>query len=248
MIDRKSIHVSEQVDRNVAAGATISDEGMILCETIQNGASVVFVQATPTGSELIAGVSLMPYQLPSNMTLEQQFVVPSSGSLVFQMRFANILSGSELASVVGGGYLTIDETAFSATPPTGTVKVNLATGQLKFAAGDATKVVNFICRVSLSVAQSRLIFQERALNNRNLVAEYGQVGVLKGYMEISTDQFDSSQDYTTWSSSNPLRLGNNGQITLGGSGPVLPQAKVLAAPDLSGSLQGPFLRISMLVG
>ena len=248
MIDRKQIHYSEQLDRNLAAGATVQNEGMILCEMVQNGGAVVFVQPVVTGTEQLAGVSLLPYQLPTNMTLEQQFVIPSSGSLIFQLRFGNVVSLSELAMIVGGGYLTIDETAFSATPPTGTVKVNLLTGQLKFAAGNAGATVNFICRVNLTVAQSSMLFQSRSINNAGLVPMYAQVGILKGYVEVSTDQFDSSMDFSTESSVNPLRLGNNGQVTLGGAGPVLPQGKVLAVPDLSGTLQGPMLRFSMLVG
>ena len=42
MIDRKQIHYSEQLDRNLAAGATVQNEGMILCEMVQNGGAVVF--------------------------------------------------------------------------------------------------------------------------------------------------------------------------------------------------------------
>ena len=245
MIDRKQIKIQEQVERQVAAGALIPDEGVILVEAIEAGVSKVHVQAIVAGTEKIAGVALLPYMLPSMATANESFVVPASGSLVFNLRNANVLTGSERAIVIGGVDLLIDEAAFAAVPPGGTVKVDIGGGRIKFAAGDVGKTVHFIYRFSLTVQQARMRYQERSINNRDLVGDYAQVGVAKGYVEFATDQFDTTKDYTLGA---PLTLGNGGIITLAGAGPLLPQAKVLAAPDLSGSLQGPMLRISMLVG
>jgi hypothetical protein len=245
MIDRKQIKIQEQVERPVAAGAEIANEGVILVEAIENGVSKVSVKATVDGSEKIAGVALLPYMLPATAVANEAFTVPATGSLVFNLRNANLVAGADRAMVVGGSDLTIDETAFSATPATGTVKVDLVGGRIKFAAGDAGKVVHFLYRYNLTVQQARQRFHERALNNRDLVGNFALVGVAKGYVEIATDQFDPSKDYSTGAA---LTLGDNGIITIGGAGVELPQAKVLALPDLSGSLQGAMLRVSMLIG
>lgn len=248
MIDRKALKIGEQVDRLVASGADIANEGMILVEALEAGVSKVSVKATVDGSEIVAGVSLLPYSLPATSVNMEQFTIPSSGSLIFSLRAGSLVTLSSRAAVVGGSDLTVSESSFSSTPSTGNVKVDIVGGRVKFAAGDAGKVVNFIYRYSLSVAQARVLFQERSINNRDLVGNLGQVGIAKGYVEFSTDQYDSSKDYSTVNASTPLTLGNNGIITIGGSGGALPSAKVLALPDLSGSLQGPMLRVSMLIG
>ena len=246
MIDRKQIKIQEQVDRLVAAASpAVIDEGKILCEIVENGVAKVTLVASPSGSEKIAGVSLLPYAIPSVTNSNEQFTVPASGSLIFSLKNTNLVSGQNRAIVIGGSDLILDESNFLATPATGNAKIDLVGGRIKFAAGDAGKVVNLIYRYNLTVQQALLKYGQRSINNQNLVASLGMLGVAKGYIEISTDQFDVTKDYTTGAD---LNLGDNGIITIGGAGPVLPQAKVLAAPDLTGSVQGAFLKISMLVG
>lgn len=245
MLDRKYFKLAEQVDRKTSATIPSHiEEGCVLCEVIENGVACVTVVASPSGSEKIAGISILPYSLPSQTVSIEQFTVPETGSLIFSLRNQNLVAGSERAAVVGGSELTIDETNFSATPSTGTVKVDIAGGRIKFAAGDADKVINFAYRFNLTVAQARMRFQERSINNRDLVGDLMQVGVAKGYVELGTDQFDSSADFTTGA---PLQLGPNGIISVSGSGPAIPGGRVLAAPDVSGSAQGPFLRFSAMI-
>lgn len=251
MIDRKSLRIGEQVDRGLSASApAYIIEGSMMCEVVENGVSVVTVVASPAGTEKIAGFAILPWQQPAQTNSNEEFVVPSSGSLIFNLRYQNVISGSELAAVVGGSDLAIDESAFSGTPPTGTVKVNLAQGQIKFAAGDAGKTVKFLYKASLSVAQSRMLFQQRSINNMDTVGQLNQIGIAKGYVEISTDQFDTSLDWSNIPAGDAIVLGANGILSYGAPAGkvVIPQAKVLAVPDLSGSLQGPLLRISALIG
>jgi hypothetical protein len=245
MIDRKAIKIGEQVERSTGAGVEIPNEGVMLHEYVENGLSVVGIKAVVDGSEKLAGVAILPYMLPSQTTAQEQYTVPSSGSLIVNLRNQQLVSDSERAAVPGSSDLTIDETAFSATPPTGTVKVDLAGGRLKFAAGNAGAVVNFIYAYNLTVQQARLRFYERSINNRDLVAQLGLVGVAKGYIELSTDQFNSALDWTTGAA---ITLGDNGQLTQGGAGPVIPQGKVLVAPDLTFTVQGAMLRFSALIG
>jgi hypothetical protein len=245
MIDRKALKLAEQVDRLVSASSPAIVEGAVLVEVVENGVAKVLVKGTVAGTDKIAGFAILPYSRPDQAVDMEQFVVPSSGSLIFNLRYNNLVADSERAAVIGGSDLTVDPDNFSSTPSTGTVKVDELGGRLKFAAGDAGKVVNFIYRHALTVQQANQRFQERSINNRDLVADLQQVGVAKGYVEISTDQFDSSKDYTQGTA---LTLGDGGIITQGGSGPAIPQAKVLAAPDLSGTAQGAFLRISAMIG
>ena len=246
MLDRRQIKLAEQMDRPLSATQGPFEEAVILCEVIEAGVSKVFVKAVPDATEKIAGVAVLPYSNPGSIVRGESFTVPASGTLIFSLKNNNVVTLSELALVAGGSPLTIDETAFSGTPPTGTVKVDIAGGRIKFAVGDAGKAVSFFYRATLTLQQSLQTFQERNSNNRNLVGAFAQCSVGKGYVEFGTDQFDSSVDY-----SNPaavLKLGPNGVITIGGAGAVLPQAKVLAVPGLTGSAGGTFLRVSMLIG
>jgi hypothetical protein len=244
MIDRKAIKAQEQVDRLVAAGESIPNEGAILVSVVEAGVEKVKVQATVAGTEKIAGVALLPYALPSHDSAMEQFVVPSTGSMIFSLRNQSLVTGQIRAMVVGGADLVLDMT-FAGTPAAGAVKIDATGGRIKFNVADAGKVVNFLYKHSLTVVQARQRHQERSINNKDLVGELGQIGVLKGYVEFSTDQYDHSKDYSTGAA---LTLGDGGVITIGGAGPALPQAKVLALPDLSGSVQAPKIRISMLVG
>jgi hypothetical protein len=244
MLDRKYMKVQEQVDRQVAAGVSSIEEGAVLCEVLEGGVAKVTIVASPAGTEKIAGFALLPYHLPSKAVGIEKFTVPASGSLIFNLRNNNLNTGSVRAAVVGGSDLTVDPASFSATPATGTVKVDLAGGRIKFAAGDAGKVVNIIYRHDLTVVQARQRFHERSINNRDLVGSLGLVGVLKGYVELATDQYDTAIDFSTGT----IKVGPNGILTTAGAGAAIPQAKVLALPDVSGSTQGSFLRISALIG
>jgi hypothetical protein len=245
MLDRKYWKLGEQVDRFVSASSPAIEEGMVLCEAIEAGIAKVSVVAVPAGAEKIAGIAVLPYNIPSQAVSNEQFVVPASGSLIFNLRNNNLVSLSERAQVPGAADMIIDELNFAAAPPAGTVKVDLAGGRIKFAAADAGKVVNFIYRFNLTVQQARQRYQERSINNRDLVGDLGLLSVAKGYIEMATDQFDSNKNYEAPGVS--LYLGPAGKITNGGPGPLIPGGKVLAVPDLSGSAQGPFLRFSALI-
>lgn len=246
MINRKALKIGEQVERPVAAGVDNIEEGALLCAVIEDGVEKVTVKATVDGSEKIAGFAITPYQLPTSAVAKEQFVVPSAGSLIFNLRNSRVIADSELASVVGGSDLTVDETNFSATPPTGTVKVDLVGGRIKFAAGDAGKVVNFLYRHELTVVQARQRYQERSINNRDLVGALQQVGVAKGYVEMATDQFDTSINFAAATS---LKIGDNGLISdQSGAGAEINQGRVLALPDLTDTAQGAYLKISALIG
>jgi hypothetical protein len=245
MINRLSMKIGEQVERPVSVTAPANiQEGAVLCAVIENGGEAVTVLATVSGSEKIAGFSILPYQNLSTATAMEQFTVPSSGSLIFSLRNPSLVSGSEQAAVVGGSPLTIDETSFSATPPTGTVKVDIVGGRLKFAAGNAGAVVNFLYRYNLTVNQIAQRYQSRSINNLNTVQQLNQVGVAKGYVEIATDQFDTTQDYTSGAA---LKVGANGFVTNAGSGALIPGGRVLAVPSLTDTSEGAFLKISALI-
>lgn len=246
MINRKQMIVDQQVERQLAAGVNDIQEGALLCAVLEDGVEKVLVVAEVDGSETIAGFAILPYNNPATATAQEQFVVPSSGSLIFSLRNPRVVSDSELAKVVGGSALTIDESSFSSTPSTGTVKVDILGGRIKFAAGDAGKVVNFLYRYELTVTQRNIRFQERSINNRDVVQALRQVGIAKGYVEIATDQFDSSKDYAAATS---LKLGDNGLVSdQSAAGPVIPQGRVLALPDMTDTAQGAFLKISALIG
>jgi len=243
MLDKKYYKIGEQVDRLVAAGVEVLNEGAVLCEVIEGGVAKVTIVASVAGGEKIAGIAILPYMLPTSAISSETFTVPASGSLIFNLRNPLGVTGQRRAAVAGGSDLTVDEASFSATPSTGTVKYDIATGRIKFAAGDAGKVVTFTYKFALTVTAARQRYGERAINNRDLVGNLGMVGVAKGYLELATDMFDASKDYST----GVLSLGNAGTLTIGGSGAAIPGGRVLATPAASGTAQGPFLRFSALI-
>lgn len=243
MLDKKHMKVDVHVERKLAAGTSDIAEGAVLCEVIEAGEAKVTVVATPDGSEKVAGFAILPYSLPTQAVAAEK-LAPTADALLFSLRNNNLVADSVRIAVDGGSDMTADTSNFAGAASAGSPKVDLVGGRIKFHADDAGKKITVIYRHELTVAQARMRFHERSINNRDLVGSLQLVGVAKGYVELCTDQYDTSKDY---SSGDALKVGADGKITNDGSGAEIPGGKVLALPDASGTVQGPFLKISALI-
>lgn len=232
-IDLKRTYASLRLSRPIAAGITVAQEGILLCSVLESGVEKATIVASPAGTEKVLGFSMLGDAQPAITIAVEDVVAPSSSPYELSLRNNNLVNGSVRAVVVGGSALTIDYT-YAGTPPSGTVKVDIVNGKLKFASAQAAASVTVTYKYNLTVLQSIQLFGQRFVNNQNLHAEFSQLEVQTGIGELYTDQFDSSQDYT---SSAALTLGANGIITKGGSGPALPM-QVVHVPDSSNPYLG----------
>lgn len=227
--DLKLTHSSLWLTRPIAAGSTISQEGKLLCRVLEDGVEKAMVKAVVAATDKVMGFAKEVADAQPDRTAAVELVtVPSApASLELDLRSQNLVTASVRAVVVSSGtVLTVDYT-FAGAPAASTVKVDLATGRMKFHAGEAGQDVQVTYHYDLTVAQSIQKFGERFYNNRNLHAIHGVTEVGVGIGELHTDQYDSAQDYGV---SPVLTLGADGMITVGGLGPVLPMT-VISVPS-----------------
>jgi hypothetical protein len=236
--DLKLTHSSLYLTRPIAAGNTISQEGKILCSVLEDGVEKALVKAVVAGTEKVIGFAKeVADAQPDRTSAVEVVTVPSApAALELDLRNQNLVTGSVRAVVVSSGLVLTVDYVYAGATANNAVKVDAATGRMKFHADEAGEDVTVTYLYDLTVVQSIQKFGERFFNNRNLHAVHGVTEVGTGIGELHTDQFDASQDYSV---SPVLTLGDGGIITVGGPGPVLP-ATVISVPSADGS---PFLGV-----
>lgn len=219
MYDLKRSWASSRLGRQLAAGSTISQEGVLLCAVIEDGIEKAALVASPSGDEKVIGFAITADSLPDRTVAVDNIVVPASGSLIVALQQQNLVSGRvRVFDVTNNVALTVDNT-FAGSPGAGVVKVDLAGGQLKFNAAQAGLPMVVTVLYDLTMIQADQFFGERFVNNRGLHAMFGQIELGAGFCELYTDQFDASAD---WANAATINLGPNGIVVVGGAGPSLP--------------------------
>ena len=234
-IDLKRAFSSQRLNRPLASGTIVEQEGLIMTAVIEDGIEKAAIAGTAAGTDVPLGYSQTADSQPTTTSEVEEITVPSApAALEIDLRNQNLVTLRIRAVTAGGLVLTIDET-FAGAPADNTVKVDLATGRFKFHPDEAGATVTITYLYDLTLTQSKQRFGERFLNNRGLHAEHGSVEVGAGLGELWTDQYNTALD---WSAGTAITLGDAGQITQGGAGPVL-NATVVSVP----STDSPFLGI-----
>ena len=232
--DLKRTYSTQTIGRPLAAGTIIQQEGLILCSVLEDGVEKLQLVDTVTGRETPLGFSKTADSLPDRTAYVETVTVPSApASLEADLRNTNLVDGRIRAVDSAGTVLTIDN-VFAGAPAPNTVKIDEAQGRVKFHAGQAGLDVTFTYLFYLTLTEAKQKFGERFINNRGLHAEFGFCEVGSGHVELYTDQYDASVD---WSAGNPIQLGNGGQLVQAGVGPVL-KATVVHVPGVDSPYLG----------
>lgn len=205
------------------------EEGMLVCGVLEGGVEKASVVAAPVGTEKVIGYCWLaesPYSFTSNV---EEITVPAGPApLSVDLRFGRVLPG-KLRAVDKDTSAALVVVVSPAVPAAGQVSVNYSTGALVFNAAEALHKVELTYHYELSVSQARTKFGERHINNFKLHADFDDVSLGTGLVELWSDQYDSAVDFST----GVLRLGEKGTITVGGAGPVLNQASVISLPSVT---------------
>jgi len=211
-IDLKRTFSSQRINRALASGTVVAQEGLIMCGIIEDGVEKAELVATIGGTEIPIGYSQTADSQPDRTSEVEVLTVPSApAALEVDLRNQNLVTLRIRAVTAGGLVLTIDET-FAGATANDSVKVDLQTGRLKFHADEAGATVTITYLYDLTLVQSKQRFGERFINNRGLHSEHGFIELGNGLGELWTDQFDTSLD---WSAGTAITLGDAGQITQG---------------------------------
>ena len=239
-IDLKRTFSSQRSNRALASGTVVEQEGLIMVHRLEDGVEKAGIAATVAGTDVAIGYSQTADSQPDRTSAVEEVTIPSApAALEIDLRNQNLVSGRIRAVTAGGLVLTIDETFAGATANDG-VKVDLATGRLKFHADEAGASVTITYLYDLTLTQSKQIFGERFVNNRGLHAEHGYIEIGNGLGELWTDQYNSALD---WSAGTAITLGDGGMITQGGAGPAL-DAIVVSVPGADNPFLGLRIRFT----
>jgi hypothetical protein len=238
--DLRRSHFSVILEREVLPGFTITEEGVVLVALLDAATGTEKVKAsTGTAADVVAGFAIRDNADNATTSEVEEATIPTSpAALTVQLGNNNLV-----AATPGTGSTTQIEVVASTTgiltianagaPAGGSVGVNDLTGELTFNAAQEGEDVVVTYRYNLTVAESRLKFFQRNINNE-AGALFGQVGAGHGHGEIFTDQFDATVD---WSSNPSITSGAAGILTTGGSGAVL-DARVISVPNVNNPLLG----------
>ncbi len=238
--DLKRSHFSIILERKVASGSVITEEGVLLQATLDAGTGEeVVLLATANSGLQIAGFAIRDNADNSTTSVVEEATVPATGTLEVQLSNNNIVSTAGTGSTAS--LRCVAETTGALTlvndgvPGDDEVALAPATGLLTFHAGEAGQAITVTYRYNLTVAESRLLFFQRNINNE-AGALFGQVGVGHGHGEIFTDQYDATIDWATVAVG-AINSAVDGTVTEGGGSTAL-DARVISVPNVNNPLLG----------
>jgi hypothetical protein len=245
--DLKRSHFSQILEKHVASGSTVVEEGVCLVATLDatTGEEVVAMSAGAEG-EVLAGFAIRDNADHATTSVVEEGTVPTApAALTITLANNNIkttdgghagnLADMRVECPVGTELTKVD----GAVAGNGEVAVEPTTGVLVFHSDESATAYRVTYRYNLTVAEARLTFFQRNINNE-AGALFGQLGVGMGIGEIYTDMFNNALD---WSAGTLMHTGAGGLITQGGTGMPI-DARVIHVPDVA----NPMLGISFNVG
>jgi len=233
MYDLQRSHFTTVLDKPVATGVEITEEGCVLVGELQNGVEVVKC-STGLTTEVFVGFSMGNTADFATMPIIERVVVPRVAPYLIELEHVHInavLKNGSYPQVyiydVTGGYAIVAEDVFTARPRE--AELDYFRGLLTFLAAEAGHTVTVNYRYDLTVTESKTLFYERTLNRTTEQLEAVAVG--GGYGEMFTTEYDTS---VNWSTPGVIPgIGAGGLITdsnVGGT-PIIGRIIQVPSPD-----------------
>jgi hypothetical protein len=234
--DLKRSHFSLVLEKSVQAGSVITEEGVLLQSVLDPATGTEVVLPTSGSGDVIAGFAIRDNADHATTSEVESVTVPSSAPYEVQLRQNNLVAGTpgtgsttSLSAMDGSTQMDNIDVGGAVS---GDVNVNDVTGLLAFHVDEASKTIVVTYRYNLTVAESRLKFYQRNINNEASTL-FSQVGVGQGHGEIFTDQFDATVD---WAAATSVNSGVDGVIR-DSTGTAL-DARVISVPNVNNPLLG----------
>lgn len=212
----------------VSAGVEIADEGLVLVQSLESGAETARPSLGTSASEVILGFSSNTSLRPTTRVEQEYATVPATSAYTVQLSKVLLVSGSlRVVNTANNAALTVVTTG---SPASGEVLVNYTTGLLTFNVAQASIDVFVTYRRTLSADELPFTVRQPAFNagTGNIL---GVVSVIRGSGEISTDMFDTTQDYST---ATTLYAGVGGLVTSDSTTKTpVPGSRVVTQPSAS---------------
>lgn len=234
--DLKLSHFSLSLQKDVATGQTVDREGVVLRSVLENGEERVQKADGTAATYAVAGFAISDNETIGIIPVVEDLTVPAvPGPYTVQLAHTSLVGSPATSSVrvldvAGAADLTEEATG---TPSSGEFYPAVTTGILTFHSDEAGKAIRVWYRANLTVAEARLRFFQRNINN-DAGAVFNTVVVGTGTGEIYTAEYDTNVDWATAfpAGAVPILTGADGILTIGGSGTEIPGAKVIHVPDI----------------
>ena len=239
MYDRKRTHSTQTLERSVATGQTILQEGAVLVAIEQSGEQVTQVSAG-AADETIIGFSMIDNYTPATRTVVAAGSVPSAAAYMVTLSHSNLVAGQiRIYDDTTGSALTEG----NAANPTEYSVVD-STGVITFNAARADDSITVTYKYNLTVNESIMLYGERH-SNAGASAFLEQVTVITGAGEIYTDQYDVSVTYEGLAVG-ALKSAASGLISTAGTGTAF--GVVVHAPDVNDPFLGIAFNVANVLG
>ena len=233
--DLKLSHFSLSLQKNVATGQVVDREGVVLRSVLEAGEERVQKADGAAATYAIAGFAISDNETIGIIPVVEDFTIPAApGPYTVQLAHTSIVgpaapNSSVRVMEIGGS----DWTEVAGAPAGTQFQPNLTTGVVTFNSADAGKSVRVWYRANLTVAEARLRYFQRNVNN-DAGAIFNTVVVGGGTGEVYTAEYDTNVDWSTAvpGGANAIKTGADGILTIGGSGTDIPGGKVIHVPDI----------------
>jgi len=230
----KKSHFSLTLQKDVATGQVVDREGVVLRSVLEAGEEKVQKADAGASNYRIAGFAISDNETIGVIPVVESLTIPASpGPYTVQLAHTSLVGTAPNSSVrvmvVGGS----DLTEVAGAPAAGEFQPNVATGVLTFNVAQAGASIMVWYRANLTVAQSRLRYYQRSVNNQ-AGAVFNTVAVGGGNGEIFTAEYDTNVDWSTaWPGGTAnILTGADGILTIGGGGTALPGGSVVHVPNV----------------
>lgn len=229
-VDIKRTWYSHVDSQPLAAGASVSEEGQGMVGVLEDGIEKV-MPSTGGGGEVFAGFAVFRQLDFTSRPVVEEITVPGAAPYEVDLANTNLITGQVRVYDVAAA---TDLLVVGVAPAAGEVQVDLATGKLTFNVAEAGKAMVAYYRHELTLAQAKALYYEAPTNYPD-ANFFASVGVGKGKGRVYTMFYDDSID---WSSGGVIALGADGILTMGGAGPVVPNARVVKLPSAADASLG----------
>jgi hypothetical protein len=232
--DLKRSHFSLTLQKDVASGQVVDREGVLLRSVLEGGNEKVQKADAVAATYALGGFAISDNETIGIIPVVEDLTIPAApGPFTVQLSRTSLVGTAPNSSVrvqlVGGA----DLTEVAGAPAAAQFQPTVATGVLTFNTAQAGAAIRVWYRANLTVAESRLMFFQRNINN-DAGAIFNTVAVGGGVGEIFTAEYDTNVDWSTAipGSTGVITSGPDGILTIGGAGTPLPGGKVVHVPDV----------------
>ncbi len=221
----------QTVERPVATGATVTQEGSALVWDAVNGG---VKPSTGAAGEIFAGVSFSQQMTP--------LALPQVDSLTATSPAASGTAPTVTTSYtpVSGSLRVVDTTTntvlAAGTPASNAGQYSIAGSVITLNSALAGHTIEAFYRYAPTTAQV-LAVQGNIPPGGSSALLLNSTGVVI-FGDVVTTEFDTSVDWTSVSESTPVTLGANGLFTIGGSGTALTGVYVTQLPTVGNNNYG----------